>query len=56
MRIVLTLREIFDNDLSDKFGLNPYCINEGADPDTEYEAEYSGDIDWNKIRRKKNEI
>ena len=35
--IIVTRREVVQNDvLLDELGLNPYCINEGADPDYEY--------------------
>jgi hypothetical protein len=39
MKIKIQLRDIIYYDKADLFGLNPYCMNEGADGDTYIECE-----------------
>jgi hypothetical protein len=51
MRIILTLREIMNEGLGDKFGYDPYCMAEGADGNQPVEVKYNGDIDWDKVER-----
>lgn len=35
--ITMKLKDIIkSNHLIDLFGINPWCVNEGADPETEY--------------------
>lgn len=53
MKIQITLRDIVLNDLTSKFGINPYALNEGANPDIMYEAEYDHEIDFSKVRSTK---
>ena len=52
MTIILTLRDMAKMGLLEEMGFDSYCIAEGADPDTQIEMEYTGDIDTSKLKRK----
>jgi hypothetical protein len=46
MKIKLQLGDIIkDNNLIDLLGLNPWCVNEGADRDVYYEIEIDDSIE-----------